>query len=148
MSLKDQIEQDIISAMKEKDETTLGTLRMLKSALQNSEIQSKTELDDTAVLKAIQSQIKSRQDSVDLYTKGDRPELAEKETTEINILKKYLPEQMSEEEIRKLVQNAITDVSPDGIKDMGKVMGKLMPSVAGKADGSLVSKIVKEELSK
>lgn len=147
MALKDQIEQDLVSAMKEQNELILGTLRILKSAIHNIEIQVKSELDDTGILKVIQGQIKSRQDSIDLYKKGDRPELAEKEQKEIDILKAYLPEQMSEEEIRTKVKEAISATGAQNIQDMGKVMGKLMPEVGGKADGSLVSKLVKEELS-
>lgn len=148
MSLKEQIEQDLVEAMKSKNETQVSTLRMLKSAIHNSEIQKKQELKDEDILAVIQSQIKSRQDSIALYEQGDRQELADKEKTEIEILKKYLPEQMGEEEIRDIVKKAITDTSAADIQDMGKVMGALMPQVKDKADGSLVSKIVKEELGK
>ena len=146
--LKEQIEQNVIEAMKAKDETTLSVLRMLKSAIHNSEIQKKSELVDEDVLGVIQSQIKSRQDSVTLYEQGGRQELADKEKTEIEILKKYLPEQMGESELRNIVTKAISDTGAASIQDMGKVMGAIMPQVKGKADGSLVSKIVKEELSK
>lgn len=148
MTLKETIEKDLIESMKEKDENTLSVLRMLKSAIKNKEIETKKELEDTDITAVIQSQIKSRRDSVEMYEKADRKELAEKEKTEIEILQKYLPEQMSEEDIRGIVQKAVSDTSAAGIQDMGKVMGKIMPEVKGKADGSMVSNIVKEELSK
>lgn len=146
--LKEQIEKDIVEAMKSQDETVVSTLRMLKSAVKNAEIQKQTEFKDEDILGVIQGQIKQRQDSVDLFTKGNRPELADKEKTEIEILKKYLPEQMDETQVRAIVQKAISDTNASAISDMGKVMGQIMPQVKGKADGSLVSAIVKEELSK
>jgi len=146
--LKEKIEQDIIQAMKEHNENVLSVLRMLKSAIKNSEIQKKCEFKDEDILSVIQSQIKSRQDSISLYEQGNRQELAEKEKSEIEILKQYLPEQMSEGEIRAIVQKAISDLNAHGVQEMGQVMGKIMPQAKGKADGSLVSQIVKEELLK
>lgn len=150
--LKETIEKDLIESMKEKDENTLSVLRMLKSAIKNKEIETKKELEDTDITAVIQSQIKSRRDSVSMYEKAGRKELAEKEKAEIEILVKYLPEQMSKEDIRAIVQKAVIDVNATGIQDMGKVMGKIMPVFSnefkGKADGSMVSSIVKEELSK
>jgi len=148
MTLKETIEKDLIESMKEKDENTLSVLRMLKSAVKNKEIEAKKELEDADITTVIQSQIKSRRDSVEMYEKADRKELAEKEKAEIEILQKYLPEQMSEEDIRSIVQKAVNDTGAAGIQDMCKVMGKIMPEVKGKADGSLVSSIVKEKLSK
>jgi len=147
MALKDRVEKDYIEAMKQKDEVMVSTLRMLKSAIKNTEIQKRKELVDADVTEVIQSQIKSRRDSIELYKKGDRPELADKEEKEIEILKKYLPEQMGENEIRVFVQKAIHEVGAISAQDMGKVMGKVMPELKGKTDGSLVSKIVKVELS-
>lgn len=145
--LKDDIDKDLIDAMKGKDENTLLVLRSLKSALKNKEIEKQKDLEDADVMGVIQSQIKSRRDSVDMYEKGGRAELAEKEKKEIEILQKYLPEQMSEAEVRELVKKAIADTGASEIKDMGKVMGSVMPQTKGKADGSLISRIVKEELS-
>lgn len=156
--IKNTIEQDLIEAMKARDEIKLSVLRMLKSAIHNSEIQKQsasarqssrdgTELKDEDVLGVIQSQIKQRQDSIELYEKGGRQELAQKEKAEIEILKTYLPEQMGEDEIREIIRKAIADTNAASIQDMGRVMGQIMPQVKGKADGSLVSNIVKEELS-
>lgn len=146
--LKEQIEKDLIEAMKAKDETKLLVLRSLKSAIKNSEIQKQTELKDEDILSVIQGQIKSRKDSIALYKQGGREELAEKEQIEIDILNTYLPEQMSEEEVKKLVQKAIEETGANTMQDMGKVMGTLMGQVKGKADPSMVSSIVKAELTK
>jgi len=148
MSIKEKIETDLIEAMKAHDENIVSVLRMLKSAIQNNEIQKKEELKDENILGVIQNQVKQRQDSINLYEQGGRQELADKEKKEIEILKKYLPEQMGEAEIRALVKKAIGETGASAISDMGKVMGALMPQVKGKADGSLVSNIVKEELTK
>ena len=148
MSLQEKIEQNLVQAMKDKDELKVSTLRMLKSALKNKEIEKKTALNDDEIIQVTQSQIKSRQDSITLYTKGDRTELAEKEEKEIAILKEYLPEQLSEEEIKNKVKEAIQKTGAQDIKDMGKVMGVLMGELQGKADGSTISAIVKEELQK
>jgi len=148
MTLKEKIEHDLIEAMKAHDENKLSVLRMLKSSIKNSEIQKQKELEETDVLQVIQTQIKSRKDSIDLYTKGGRPELAEKEESEIKILTEYLPEQLSEEAITTIVTDAITKLGASGMQDMGKVMGEIMPAVRGKADPSLVSQIVKTTLLK
>lgn len=148
MTLQEKIEQNLTDAMKEKDELKVSTLRMLKSALKNKEIEKKTALDDADVIQIIQSQIKSRQDSITLYKQGNRTELAEKEQKEIAILKEYLPEQLSEEEIRPKVKEAIQKTGAQEIKDMGQVMAVLMGELKGKADGSTISAIVKEELQK
>lgn len=148
VKLAEQIEQDIISAMKEQNETKISTLRMLKSALKNAEIQKKKTIEDEEAITVIQSQIKSRKDSIELYKKGNRGELAQKEEKEIGILEKYLPEQISEEEIKTKIAQIIQETGAQGIQDMGKVMGQAATEFKGKADMSLVSKIVKEILSK
>lgn len=146
--IKEKIDQDLILSMKAKDEIKLSVLRMLKSAIKNIEIAKKKDLDETDILGVIQSQIKSRRDSAELYEKGDRVELAQKEETEINILSEYLPVQMEETAIREIITQAISETDATSIQDMGKVMGKIIPETKGKADPSLVSRIVKEELSK
>lgn len=146
--LKDQIEQDLVTAMKSKDENSLLVLRMLKSALKNKEIEKKNELDESDIIGVIQSQIKSRRDSVQMYKTGNREDLAQKEEKEIEILQKYLPEQMSEQEVRAVVKNAIATTGATQISDMGKVMGSVMGELKGKADGSMISTLVKEELNK
>lgn len=146
--LKEKIDQDLVESMKAKDETKLSVLRMLKSAIKNSEIAKQKELADEDILGTIQSQIKSRNDSIEMYKKGDRLELAAKEQAEIDILKEYLPEQMSEGEIRDIVKSVITSTGAAGIQDMGKVMGQVISQLKGKADPQLISMIVKAELTK
>jgi len=145
--LKENLEKDLIEAMKQHDDEKTSVLRMIKSALQNKEIEKKQELEDTDVLTLIQSQIKSRRDSIEMYKNGGRDDLAQKEQKEIDILIPYLPEQMSEDDVRMEIKNAITQTGANQISDMGKVMGMVMAKLKGKADGSMISKIVKEELS-
>lgn len=146
--LKEKIEHDLIESMKAHAEEKLSVLRMLKSAVKNVEIAKQKELEEADILQILQGQIKSRRDSIELYTKGGRPELAEKEESEIKILAEYLPEQLSEDEIKTIVAKAVTELGATGMQDMGKVMGKIMPEVRGKADSSLVSQIVKDSLTK
>ena len=146
MSLLQQIDQDLVEAMKSKDETNVSTLRMLKSAIHNWQIANKKEPQDAETMSVIQKEIKSRQDSIEMYQKGGRQELSAKEEGEIKILKKYLPEQMSEGEIRTKVQGIISSVGAKGPQDMGKVMGPVMAELKGRADGATCSRIVKEEL--
>lgn len=145
--LINQIDQDITEALKTKNETKTSTLRMLKAAIHNWQIANKKEPADGDVLAIIAKEIKSRKDSIEMYKKGGRNELASKEQSEVVTLEKYLPEQMSEEEIRIKVKAVITQVGAKGPEDMGKVMGPLMGELKGKADGTTVSRIVKEELS-
>ena len=148
--LKHKIQEDLKAAMIAKDELKLSTIRMLKSALQYYEIQKGAGYGATNddVVEIISHEIKKRNEAIDLYRKGGRDELAQKEEKELEILKAYLPEQMSEDEIRKLVQEAISFTGASSMQEMGKVMGTLMPKVKGKADASLVSNIVREQLSK
>ena len=142
MSLKEQIDTDLIEAMKAHNEETLSVLRMLKTAIKNLEIQKKADLEEADVLQVIGLQIKSRRDSVDLYTKGNRPELAQKESAEIKILEKYLPDQMGEPEVHEIVKKAMAETGASSPQDMGRVMGKIMPELKGKADGADVKVVV------
>ncbi len=162
MTLKENIQEDLKSALKEKKELEVATLRMLLAAIQNKETEKRTKfwrqkpeaqseelekeshLTETEVLEVIFSEIKKRKEAILEYEKGKREELAKKEKAESEILEKYLPEQLPEEEIKKLATEAIDKVGAKGIKDLGKVMAELMPKVKGRVEGSLVSKIVKE----
>ena len=161
MSLKERIQGDLEEAQLKRDEVLISTLRMLLSAIHNKEIEKRTKfsksepvekleelskLTDEEILEVISSEIKKRKEAIPAYEKGGREELAKKEKQELEILQRYLPEQVSEEEIQKLVKEAIDKVGAKEQKDMGKVMAELMPKVKGKADGGLVSKIVKELL--
>ncbi len=148
MTFKEKITQDLITAMKSGDADITGTLRMLKAAVMKFETSGKEKLEasDSDVIQILGKEIKSRKDSVEQFKTGGRPELAAKEEIEIKILEKYLPAQMSEEEIRAVVAEVLTQTGASSKADLGKVMGALMPKVKGKADGTLVNKIVQELL--
>ena len=145
-----KIQEDLIEAQKAKEELKVSTLRMLLAAVKNFEIATEGtsyKASDEEILSVVERQIKQRKESIEAFRRGDRDEMAEKEEREMEILKKYLPEQLSVEEVRALVKEAISEVGATSASDIGKVMGVLMPKVKGKTDGSLVSSIVKEELS-
>ncbi len=143
--LKCQIEEDFIKALKAKDES-LTTLRMLKSAIKNAEIEKGKELKDDEIGQLLQKERKLREEAIKEFKKGKREDLAKKEQAEIKIIEKYLPELLPDEEIKKQVQMAIKELGATSPQDMGKVMGKVMPLLKGKADGAKVSKICKSEL--
>ena len=148
MALKDQLDADLKSAMKDKDQLKLSTVRMLKSAVKYREIELMKPLDDTGVQVVIASEVKRRRDSVEQYRQGGREDLASKEEAEIVILQGYLPTQLGPEELGKLVEAAIARVGAQGPKDMGKVMKELQPEVQGRAEGKAVSDLVKQRLAK
>lgn len=148
MALKDQLDADLKSAMKDKDQLKLSTVRMLKSAVKYREIELMKPLDDAGVQVVIASEVKRRRDSVEQYRQGGREDLATKEEAEIVILQGYLPPQLGPEELGKLVEAAIARVGAQGPKDMGKVMKELQPEVQGKAEGKAVSDLVKQRLAK
>ena len=145
--MKDRIAKDIVTAMKDKDKVALETLRMVKGAIQMEEIKVKKELSDDELAVVIGKQIKTRKESIVEFEKGNREDLIEKTNAEIKVLEKYMPEQLSEEEIVKVIENAIAEVNASMPSDMGKVMGKVTPLLKGKADMGLVSKLVKEKLN-
>lgn len=148
--LQERITEDMKTAMVAKDTATLSVIRMLKSAIQYYEIQkggAGYEATDEDIVEVVGREIKKRRESIELYEKGGRTELAEKEKKELEILQRYLPEQLSEEEVRTLVNEAISQTSAATMQDMGKVMGALMPKIKGKADSSFVSTLVREKLS-
>jgi uncharacterized protein YqeY len=148
MSLIEQVEKDIITAMKAKDTVKVSTLRMMKSALGNYLIQAKKDkADDSEVLGVITKQTKQRRESVESFEKAGRKDLADKEKAELEILESYLPRQMSDDELRAAVQSAVAASGAKGPADMGKLMKVLMPSVQGKADGRRVQEAVKAVLS-
>jgi uncharacterized protein YqeY len=149
MSLKEQIDNDFKQAMISKDELGLSVSRLLKSAIKNAEIDKGAELDDEAVVAVVEKQAKQRRDSIDQFDKAGRTDLSEKEKAELVIIEKYLPEKMSEEEIRTVVSGVVADnAGQDGSagspQDFGRVMGMAMGQLKGKADGALVQKIVRE----
>lgn len=134
--------------MKEKDETRTNVLRMLKAAIMKFEVEGgeRKEATDEDIMKLIQREIKSRRDSAEQFRKGNRMEMAEAEEAEIEVLMEYMPPQMSEEDITKVVKEVIEETGAKSKQDLGRVMGVLMPKIQGQADGALVSKIVNEML--
>ena len=174
MSLKTQVDENLISALKEGKELEVSVLRLLKAVVLNKEKEkryrlskdkSEAELDrmgkesagwkqlekdsalsDEEVIDVISNEIKKRKEAIELYERGKRLELAAKEKKEIEILQKYLPEQMGEDEVKKIIEAALSNTGAKEMKDMGKVMGMITPQLKGKADMTLVSKIVKDLL--
>ena len=147
MGLKDQIPEDLKNALRNKNTLELSVLRMLQSALKNREIDNKKEtLSDEDVIGVVGSEIKKRRDAVKEFEKVNRADAADQENAEIEILMKYMPQQMNEDEIRAVVTSAIEETNAESMKDIGNVMKVLMPRVKGKADGSVVNKIVREML--
>lgn len=148
--LKQQLKDDLKQSMLAKDELQTSVLRMLISAIGYFEIQkggAGYEATDEDVMSVLTTQVKQRNDAIEQYTNGNRPELAEKERKEKEILQKYMPEQMGEDEVRSIIMQTIQEVGASTPADMGKVMGALMPKVKGKADGGMVSRLVKEALN-
>jgi len=145
VSLKDKIQEDLKTSLKVRDQVRCLTLRMLLAAMVNKEKEGK-EVTEEQLHDVVASEAKKRRQAEEAFLKGGRPELAEKEKAELEILLSYLPEQLTEDQITTLVKEAIAKVGATGPKDMGKVMGELAPQVRGKADGAMVSKIVKESL--
>lgn len=145
--MRQKILDDIINAMKNKDKETLTVLRMVKGAIQLEEINKKSELKDDEVIGVIAKQIKTRKESIAEFEKGNRQDLIDQANKEINILEAYMPEQLSEEEVNKVIDAAFDKINPTAMSDMGKIMGLLTPELKGKADMSSVSKIVREKLS-
>jgi len=147
MSLKDQINEDMKSAMRAKEAERLGTIRLLLSAMKQKEVDERITLDDAAVIAIVDKLIKQRKDSVAAYAQAQREDLADIERKEIVVLEAYLPQRMSAEEITAAVQALVAELGASGPGDMGKVMGAVKARLAGKADMGLVSAAVKAALN-
>ena len=148
MSLRDQISTDMTAAMKAKDAARTSTLRMLKAAIVNRQIEKGGELDDEELMKLLRSQVKQRRDSVEQYEKGGRQDLVDKEAAEIAVIEAYLPQAAPQEEIDQAVAAAIAETGATSMKEMGAVMKAVMARLAGKnADGRAVSEAVKKKLT-
>lgn len=141
-----KITDDMKQAMKDGDKTRLGTIRMLRAAIKDKEIELGHTLTDEDVIAVVGKLLKQRKDSANQYTEAGRPELAEKEQAEMAVLEVYLPEQLSNAEIETIIDAAITETAAAGMKDMGKVMGTVRPKLQGKADMALVSSLIKNKL--
>ncbi|MDO4394877.1 MAG: GatB/YqeY domain-containing protein [Mycoplasmatota bacterium] len=146
MTLLEQINNDMISYMKNKDSFSLGVVRMVKGAIQLEKINKKRDLTDEEVVAVIAKQIKMRNDSITEFSKANRTDLVEQYQKEITLLEGYMPEQLSIEEINKIIDEAFTKVNPTSSKDMGLIMKEVSPKLKGKADMSNVSTIIKEKL--
>ena len=146
MSLKNQIIEDMKSAMKAGDKDRLKVVRLIMAAIKQVEVDKRVELDDAAVLSVLDKMVKQRRDSVEQFEKGGRDDLAAIERAEIDVLQDYLPEQLSADEIAALVDEAIAATGAEGMRDMGKVMGQIKAKAAGRADMGIVSATVKERL--
>jgi len=147
MELKVEIQQAVKSAMKGGDTLTLSTLRFLLSAIHNEEIKLRRELTTEEIQKTIATLAKQRNESIASFRKGGREELARKEEAELAILQKYLPQALTEEQLRSLIQESIGEVGARGVADLGKVMKQVMPKVSGRSDGKRVNELAKELLS-
>lgn len=146
MSLLDRLNQDMKEAMKSKDRLRLNVIRMIKASLQNEAIKLGKELSEDEELTVLNREVKQRKDSLQEFEKAGRADLAEQVKQELEYVQHYLPEQLSEEELLQIVRETIAEVGATSKADIGKVMAKIMPKVKGRADGSLVNKIVRTEL--
>jgi len=147
MSLTQQVQRDLVDAMRNKQELRLSTLRMMKAALQNKRIEKRADLDEKEELQVFGTMIKQRKDSIEQFEKGNRPELAQKEAQEIVIIEAYMPKAVGEEEIVATVQAVIAEMGSPTMKDMGAVMKNVMAKFGGaRVDGKLVSEAVKKQL--
>jgi uncharacterized protein YqeY len=155
MTLQQRIEQDTVAAMKERAQPRLDVLRMVKAAIKNKEIEKRSPLTDAEILQTLTTLIKQRRDSIEAFTKGNRPELAEKEAAEINVIEGYMPQQADETKVRSFVEATIAEMSSAGkrptSKDMGLVIKDVQAKIAAtglRAEGRQVSEIVRAELAK
>ena len=147
LSLLDTINQDLKSAMLSKDIIVRDTIRMLLSDIKNFEINERAEANDINISNLINKNVKQRRDSIEQFQKGGREDLVSKEKEQLEVILKYLPTQLADDEIKDLVQQAIIELAAENMKDMGKLMGFLKPQLEGKADMSVVSNFIKEQLS-
>jgi len=145
--MRERILNDLKGAMKNQNKEVLSVLRMVKGAMQLEEINKKRELNDDEVIGIIAKQIKTRKESIVEFEKGNRSDLIEQTKKEIEILESYMPEQLSEEEINKAIDEAFSKINPTGMSDVGKIMGYLTPILKGKADLGIVNKMVRDRLN-
>ena len=147
MGLEERLVEEMKQAMKSNDKLRLSTIRMIRSAIKNKEIEQRKKLDDEDILRVIQGMMRKSEESVEQFQIGGRMDLVEKEKKEIEILKSYLPQSLSKEEILKIIDQSIEESQASSLRDLGKVMKSVMPKLAGKADGKLINQLVKERLS-
>jgi len=143
MELKAEIQESVKSAMKSRDAVTLSTLRLLLSAIHNEEIRLHKELSAEEIQKTITTLSKQRTEAIELFRKGGREELAQKEETELAVLKRYLPQPLADDEVKALIQSCIDETGATNLQDLGKVMKLVMPKVSGRSDGKRVNELAK-----
>ncbi|MGB9715915.1 MAG: GatB/YqeY domain-containing protein [Thermodesulfovibrionales bacterium] len=148
MSLQQRLDEDLKASIKGSDSLKTSALRMLKAAIKNKEIEKRKELSDDEIISVISTLVKQRRESIELFSKGGREDLALKESHELEILRSYLPRQLSSEELDRIIIEAINESSAEGVKDIGKVMRLIMPRIQGAADGKIVNQRVREILEK
>lgn len=147
MGLEERLVEEMKQAMKSNDKAKLSTIRMIRSAVKNKEIELRKPLDDDGIFRVIQGMVKKNEESIEQFKAGGRMDLVEKETKEIETMKSYLPQPLSREEVLKIIDQTIEETKASSLKDLGKVMKSVMPKLGGKVDGALVNQLVKERLS-
>lgn len=148
MSLQQRLDGDLKAAMKSSDSLKTSVLRMVKAAIKNKQVEKREDLSEEEIISVLSTLTKQRRESIDLFSKGGREDLAEKERQELAMLQLYLPGQLSPEDLDRIIMEAINESSAEGVKDIGKVMRLIMPRVQGAADGKVVNQRVKELLEK
>ena len=146
MSIQDRLSEEMKVAMRARDSLRLGTIRMARTALKNAEIEARQELDDAAAIKVLSTLVKQRREAAEAY-RATRPELADKEEQELLVLQEFLPAQLSETELEEMIAKAIAESGASSMRDMGAVMKRVTPQTTGRADGKLVSEIVRKQLA-
>ena len=147
MSLEEKLFEEMKQAMKTNDKIRLSTIRMIRSSSKNKEIELRRKLEDEDIFKVIQGMVRKGEESIEQFQAGGRNDLVEKEKMEIEILKSFLPQPISQEEIIKIIDETIQETQSSSLKDLGKVMKAVMPRLGGKADGKVINQLVKERLS-
>ncbi len=147
MGIKERLLEDMKEAMRKKDKLRLSTIRMLRSLIKNAEIDKRAELSEDEIYELLSKYAKQRREAIELYERGGRKDLVEKEKAELAIVESYMPQQLSEEQLTVIIKETIQELKANGPKDLGKVMKALMPKIKGRADGSVASRLVKKLLS-
>jgi len=147
MSLDERLVEEMKQSMRSNDKLRLSTIRMIRNAVKNKEIDQRKKLDDEGIFKVIQGMVRKGEESIEQFQTGGRMDLVEKEKQEIGILKSFLPQPLSQEEILKMIEQSIEETQSSSLKDLGKVMKSVMPKLEGKADGKLINQLVRNKLS-
>ncbi|HSQ89044.1 GatB/YqeY domain-containing protein [Romboutsia sp.] len=146
MSLKQKLQEDLKSSMKNKDAVRKSVVTLIRASIKQYEVDNRVELEDDGIIDIISKQLKQRKDGLVEFTKAGREDLVSEAEAEIEVLKEYLPQQLSEEELNKIVKSTISELGATSMKDMGKIMSAIKPKVKGRADGKLINELVKNNL--